>query len=325
MSFDIPGRRFRTPQHENRRVERMQVNLGHLRYFVAVAEELHFGRAAARLNISQPPLSQQIARLEAELEVKLFSRGNRRVELTSAGQLFLTQARRLLVDFGDSVLEAQRAHRGEIGQLVIGTIPVGSAQLYESILPAFRDRHSNVRLVVRSLSTAEQIEALHRGQIDVGVLRLPVQDSLLEVKQVFSEQLVVALATKHRFAKARAIPLDWLTDEPQVMFSRARAADYFDFIVNLFKTPGKSLTISQEVDQVEAHLGLVAGGFGVSLMPGAVRYIRFKGVVYRPLCESTIRVESAIAVLRGRKTNAINEFIKIAHEVARNGTRAPAK
>jgi DNA-binding transcriptional LysR family regulator len=286
-----------------------------------VAEELHFGRAAARLNISQPPLSQQISRLEAELKVKLFSRGSRKVELTSAGHVFVAKARRLLVDFGDSVLEAQRAHRGEVGQLVIGTIPVGSAQLYQTILPAFRDRHRGVRLVIRSIGTAEQIEALHSGQIDIGVLRLPVHDPLIEIKQVFSEKLVVAVPTKHRFAKGKAISIESLIDEPQVMFSRTRAPDYFDFIMKLFRRPGKSMTISLEVDQVEAQLGLVAAGFGVSLMPAAIREMRFSGVVYRPLQESKIRVESAIAILRGRNTNSISEFTKTVHEVTRRSVR----
>ena len=290
----------------------MQINLGHLRYFIVVAEELHFGRAAARLNIAQPPLSQQISRLEKELEVRLFERKSRRVELTAAGQSFLAHPPRMLVEFEDAGLGGQGAHRGEPGRRVIRTIPIGLRHFYDSLLPAFRTLHTDVRLTVRSMSTVEQIRALHNGQIDIALIRLPVEDPLIEVKQVFRDPLVVAMPARHRLAKLRSIPVDAVVDEPQVMFVRARAPDYYDFIVNLLKRPGKGLYIAQEAEDFESHMGMVAAGFGLALVPGAVRHIASRGVVYRPLRSPTIRVESALAVLKDRETAVIHSFLQVA-------------
>ena len=295
----------------------MQINFGHIRYFVVVAEELHFGRAAARLHIAQPPLSQQIARLEQELGIKLFARKSRSVELTSAGQVFLTKARRMLLDFDESVLEAQRAYRGEAGRLVVGTIPIAFNRFYPVILPQFKARHPDVTLIVRSMSTTAQIQALHTGQIDIAVLRLPVQGTMLDVKAVFREPLVVALPSGHPLAKARTISLEMIAKEPQVMFPRPFAPDYYDYIVELFKGLGPGLVVSQEADHVEAHLGLVGGEFGVSLMPETVSRLRFKGVVYRPLRDRRVFTECGIIVLRGRETGVIREFLRIANSTGR--------
>lgn len=294
----------------------MQVNLRHIRYFLVVAEELHFGRAAARLNMAQPALSQRIQALESELQVELFNRGNRRVELTPAGNAFLSRARQILSDFDEAVLVAQRSHRSETGQLVIGTIPNGmGGKLFREVLPQFREHFPDVKVVVQSRSTTSQIAALHNGQLDIALLRMPVSDPRLSFRARFKDRLAVALAANHPKARARGLSLASVADEPQIMFPRYLAPDYYDFLIGLLKSAGGNFVIAHEATHIETHLGLVAGGFGVALM-SSKKNIDHVGVVYRPLRAPCPVVETAFAILRGRETKLIKAFIDIAEAVA---------
>ncbi|WP_139839499.1 LysR substrate-binding domain-containing protein [Oceanibacterium hippocampi] len=293
----------------------MRINLHHIRYFIVVAEELHFGRAAARLNMAQPALSQRIQSLEAELEVKLIDRSKRQIELTRAGQVFLKRSRQMLIDFDESVLVTQRTHRGETDQLVVGTIPAGmGGTLFREILPAFQRSHPQVSVIVRSLSTARQIELLHTGQIDVGLLRLPVSDPRLTLQAISSDTLVVAMREDHPLASLDKVSLAAVAEEPQIIFPRVLAPDFYDFIIGLLKATSAPFTIAHEAEHLEMHLGLVAGGLGVAVVP-ATRDTYYRGVVYRPLEEQDIYVETALAFLRGRETKFIRAFVDIAGDI----------
>lgn len=293
----------------------MQVNLRHVRYFLMVAEELHFGRAAARLNMAQPALSQRIQALELELQVVLFTRSKRKVELTPAGHSFLSRSRQILADFDDAVLVAQRTHRNETGQLSIGTIPNGmGGMLFREILPEFKQRFPRVNVLVQARSTTNQIAALHNGQLDVALIRMPVTDPLLSFRAIYTDQLAVALPAGHPKARAKVLSLAAVADEPQIMFPRHLAPDYYDFLIGLLKSTGGSFTVAHEADHLETHLGLVAGGFGVALMPSK-KDIQYAGVVYRPLRAPCPTIETAFAFLRGRETKLIKSFVDIASAI----------
>ena len=175
------------------------MELRHLRYFLAVAEELHFGRAAARLHISQPPLSQQIRRLEKELQAPLFHRTKRHVELTNAGRVFLGDARALVAQAEQAAGNAQRASRGEIGQLLVACDLWADFLNGASIIRLFARRHPDVEVELRDLTAPEQMAALEGGRIHVGILRPPVQSKALMSERLLSESLVVAFPQGHRF------------------------------------------------------------------------------------------------------------------------------
>jgi DNA-binding transcriptional LysR family regulator len=293
----------------------MQLNLRHIRYFLVVAEELHFGRAAARLNLAQPALSQRIQALELELKVVLFDRSKRKVELTPAGQAFLARSRQILADFDDAVLITQRTHRDDTGQLSVGTIPNGmGGLLFREILPQFKERFPRVKVIVQSLSTTSQIASLHKGQLDVALLRMPVADPLLSFRAGSRDLLAVALPVDHPKARAKILSLASVAQEPQIMFPRHLAPDYYDFLIGLLQATGASFTVAHEADHLETHLGLVAGGFGVALMPSK-RGIQYHGVVYRALSAPRPCIETAFAFLRGRETKLIKAFIEIATAV----------
>jgi DNA-binding transcriptional LysR family regulator len=289
----------------------MQIFLNHIRHFIVVAEELHFGRAAARLHMAQPPLSHQIRQLEKELNVELFSRSHKKVQLTTAGEIFLARSRQLLLDLDESILQAQRAHRGETGSLVVGTIPAGVGHLFSYILPTFRQKHPEVQLSVKSMSTAAQISALHNGDLDMAVLRLPISDPRIEIRGVVSAPLVVVLAAHHPLAGSEVISLASIAAEPQVIFPRRFAPDYYDLIQGLFERIGVPLPVAREAEDIQTHFGLIAGGFGIGLFPSTSR-LRHEDVVMVPLRDPEVFIQTGIGFLRGRETPLISDFLSIA-------------
>ena len=195
------------------------MELRHLRYFVMVAEELHFGRAAARLHISQPPLSQQIKQLETELNVLLLRRTNRRVELTDAGKQFLVEARRVLAQVEQAVQVAQRTHRGEIGHLTVGFVGTAAYQIVPLILQRYRQTYPEVTLTLREMATPEMRVAITMGEIDVGLLRAGVEEPNVATELLLQERLVVAMARGNPLAaQHQGVTMASLATEPFVMF-----------------------------------------------------------------------------------------------------------
>jgi DNA-binding transcriptional LysR family regulator len=292
------------------------MNLRHLQYFIAVAEELHFGRAAARLHIAQPPLSQMIRRLEAELKVTLFRRNRRNVELTAAGSAFLVHARLALAELERGREAAGRAERGQVGQLVLGMVPSGDTKLFTEVLRRFGERFAEVRLVLQSLSTAAQVEAIQEGHLDVGFLRMPVRAPRLAIRAISRETLVVALPSSHPLTRKKAVRLSDLSDEPNIMFPRRLAPDYYDTIVSLFRQSGQRLHIAQEAEHVQMHLSLIAGGFGLSLLPSSMQDFQLRGVAYRPISDPVPVVETAIGYRRDDRSEVLQSLLAVIEETA---------
>jgi len=258
------------------------MDLRRLRYFTTVAEERHFGRAARRLRIAQPPLSRQIQALEEELGFRLFERSSRHVRLTPAGEALLAGTPRVFEAVDLAIRDARRAAAGQAGRLVVGyPSSVAFTGLVE-ILRAFRARSPDVEVVLRELPPQEQIDALLDGRMDVGFVRAPVDQPELATRIVRRETLVVALPEDHPLAKRERIPLELLTREPFVTFPRTRGAAFFDMLMRLCHEAGFTPRIVQEAPQLDL-VSLVAAGFGVAIVPGSVRAARRPGVVFRAI------------------------------------------
>jgi DNA-binding transcriptional LysR family regulator len=260
------------------------VELRHLRYAIAVAEELHFARAARRLHIAQPPLSQQIKSLEEELGVRLFDRSHRRVALTGAGAAFVAEARRTLASAERAADAARRAARGELGRLAIGYVSSVAYELLPAIVRAFRKRAPDVTLALAELSSAEQSRALAAGTIDVGfVRRPPAIEPGLAASVVRKEPIVAALPRGHALAALRVLRVRDLEREPFVLFPVRPRPSWADVTIDLCRRAGFEPKLGQEAIEMAPALSLVAAGTGVALVPGPVRAMRLPGVVFRPL------------------------------------------
>lgn len=297
------------------------MELRHLRYFLAVAEELHFGRAAARLNISQPPLSQQIRRLERELQAPLFHRTKRHVELTNAGRVFLDEARALVTLAEQAVGNAQRASRGEIGQLLVGCALWADFLGGATIIRHFARRHPDVEVELRDLTAAEQVAALVAGRIHVGILRPPVPSKGLTSESLVSESLVVAFPRGHRFKHYERVPWKALVDEPYVLFSRRRAPAYEAVVTRGCHEAGVTLKVRYEVEHPQTVLSIVEAGLGISLVPASLRMLKRPGVAYRPLSPPGPTLETVIAWRRGSELPLVRAFVDVARRVAARGAR----
>ncbi|CAN5754541.1 LysR family transcriptional regulator [soil metagenome] len=271
------------------------INLRRLAYFVAVAEDLHFGRAAARLGIAQPPLSQQIRKLEAELEAQLFDRSRRKVALTNAGTALLPEARRLL-SLADQVTAIPRdIQKGRAGLLRLGFTGSAGYRLIPTLLRHSREHLPDVSFELNELPTADQLARIEDGTLDLGLVRPPVLHGSMRTAFVWTEPFVAVLPAGHRFAEQDEIDPARLRDEPFVMFPRERGPGLFETITRLCETHGFAPRVTQEAVQMPTIVGLVAAGLGVSIVPASVRDFRLRGVKYLPLTETS--VQSTVALV----------------------------
>lgn len=264
------------------------IELRHFEYFVAVAEELHFGRAAERLHMAQPPLSMQIRQLESLLGVQLLVRDRRKVELTRAGEAFLEEARRTLKQARYAMEVAQRAGEGQVGRLHIGFVASAPFNVLPEVLRAYRQAYPAVSIELLEMSTSQQVQALRDRRIDVGFIRLPLEAEGLSQVRVLSEPLVAALPEAHRLAGQRTLDVRDMATESFVLFPRSVGAGLYDQIVGLCVEAGFSPTIGQEASLMQTIVGLVGAGLGVAVVPESVQYIHGTGVVYRPLKKSPL-------------------------------------
>jgi DNA-binding transcriptional LysR family regulator len=285
------------------------VELRHLRYFVAVAEELHFRRAAERLHVSQPPLSQQIRALERELGVELFSRNRRRVELTAPGRALLGRAREILAAVDDAVETTRRVARGEAGELAVGFVGSAMYGALPDVLREFRAMRPGVGLRLRELPTGAALDALAEGRIDVGVVRPAQVDAGIALDVVAREAVVVALPEAHRLAGRRRLALRDLAGEDFVLLARREAPGLRAAIDALGAEPHEV----QEVAEVRTVLGLVAAGVGVSLVPEAVAGAERAGVRFLPLAGRAPTVDLALAWREDDGSPALAAFRELAH------------
>ena len=287
------------------------MELRHLRYFVAVAEELHFGRAAARLHIAQPPLSQQILRLEAELGVELLRRNRRSVQVTDAGRLLLEHAKPLLAQADHLEQLLRHASQGEVGRLSVGFVGSASYEALPRILREFRDRHPQVELRLEELTTAAQASALNGGRIDVGLVRPPV-DSSLELTPLVEERLVAALPDSHPLARRKRVPVAALADEPFVLVPRRLGTGLYDDVLAVCREAGFSPHVVQEASEMQTIVSLVSAGIGVSLVPQSVETFSPPRVAYRPLSGPNASLEIALARRPGDRSPLVERFREVA-------------
>lgn len=285
-----------------------------LECFIAVAEELHFRRAAARLRIGQPPLSQQIRRLETDLSVRLLNRTRRSVELTEAGRVFLAQARSILEERRRSLILVQRAARGELGALRIAVVPAGEAPVL-AILRRFAETRPEISIEISILTTAGQLEALRGGAIDVGFLRPPVPDQQLAFRVVARESLIVAVPRSHPLARPGAVAIRELSNQPMILFPRRISPEYYDRVVSLFHRSGASLNVVQDSEHVQTTLSLVAAGFGLSVFPESIRACSYEDVVYQTLSDASSWVETALVWRPDLVTEALRELLSVVPEI----------
>ena len=258
-------------------------DLNQLRCFVAVAEELHFGRAAARLNMTQPPLSRQVQILERILDVALFERTSRSVRLTPAGKSFLVEARRLLKQAEGAALLARRVAAGRAGAIGIGFTATSAHSCLPDLVAACRRQLPDVTLVLREMVSGDQFEALGNGQIDAGLLRPPVVQAGTASFRVAEERLMAALPADHPLARAPSLSLRDFAGEPFIMYAPYEARYFHDLVIELFARSGLLPDYVQHLSQIHSILALVRAGLGVSIVPEAALHLYSRGVVLRPL------------------------------------------
>ena len=293
------------------------MELRHLRYFIAVAEELHFGRAAERLCIAQPPLSQQIQQLEREIGFSLFNRTQRRVELTAAGSLFLDEARGALAGLDKAAAAGRRMARGEVGWLGIGFVGTATYEALPVVLAAYRERYPDVELVLRELVSARQSEALRDKRIHVGLSRPALSDDGLISEPLIREPLLAAVPLGHALTGRSEIALAELANEPFILFPRHPKPGYADFVHRVCGTAGFSPNVVQESTEIHTAIGLVAAGLGVTLVPASVRTARREGVEFVHLGVDPPMSELCLSYRREDTTPVLQAFLAVAREAYR--------
>ncbi len=301
------------------------MELRHLRYFVAVAEEGHVTRAAARLGIQQPPLSQQIRALEAELRVQLFRRKPRGVELTQAGEALFTEARAILQQIEHAVTAVRRTARGEAGRIGLGFTSSASFHPFvPQAIRAYRETHPLVRLTLEESGTGELVAALIDERLDAAFVRSPIGVSGpaegIAIHSVLDEAMVAALPAGHVLASraaAKPLGLSELAAETFILYRRPLGPGLYDAIIASCQRAGYSPNIGQEAPRMLATLSLVAAGLGVTLVPQSMRRLRVHGVAYRPL-DSTAGLVAPLnlAYRRGESSEAARRFIALVRRAA---------
>lgn len=270
----------------------MALTFRQLRYFLVLADELHFGRAAQRLHISQPPLSTSLRQLEEELGVTLLERSSRRVALTAAGEAFQRQVRRLLTDLEDSQTLVQRIAGGASGLLRVGFTPTMLFRRIPKAIQALQAAHPGVEVQLFERNSAGQVEALEMGQLDIGFIHaMPLPDTLSTLC-IADEPFLCCLPQHHPLVSRSALKIRDLTGEPLVMFSRNLAPHYYDRILSLFRVTDLEPMIKHEVSQWLTIVTLIAQGMGVALVPSALSNAMFSNVVFLPLADQEIRHRS---------------------------------
>ncbi len=276
------------------------LNMRHVGSFIVVCEEMNFGRAARRLRVAQPALSQQIKRLEAFVGAPLFDRTRRGIILTEAGRVFREHAQQFARQIDDAKRASQRAAAGETGRLTVGLIPSGNNSFVLKRLAEFRQTHPNVDLTIASMGTIRQVDALASGRIDAGFVRLPVRHHLVDVRKIHAEPLVVALPKAHALAKAEKISLADVAREDLVIFPREVAPSYFDYIISLFRMAGYELRIRHQIEHTPIILALIANGFGFTLVPKSQQAYGHDDVVFKPLEDTTPFIEMGMITRNDR-------------------------
>jgi len=287
------------------------MELRQIRYFLALAEELNFSRAARRLHITQPPLTRQIRQLEEHLGTPLFLRTSRRVELTAAGRTFLGEARGVLAVAERAAERAQMAQRGELGRIEIGIYGSAVFNIIPRLLLRFRTLFPKVDLELHTMTKVEQIAALRDERITIGFNRLfpPAVD--IAVETVRQEAMWLAVHEGHHLAASPQVALAELDGEPLILFPSAPRPSMADEVIALCRAEGFQPRVVQETSDVVSAIALVAIGFGVALVPESATNVNLPGLVYRPLAAPRPQIELSCAYRRNDASPTLHEFLKI--------------
>jgi len=296
------------------------MELRHLRYFIAVAEELHFTRAAERLHIGQPPLSHAIQMLEADVGALLLERSKRWVRLTEAGKLFLADARGILAMADQAAETARRAQRGEAGELRIGfTSSTPFTPLFAAVINRYRQQYPLVSLRLQEMATSRQMEAIAQRSLDLGFIRPPGGVSEvsavangLTLSMLRKDKLVVVLPTTHVLAACKQIAIKELASEPFVMYPHTAGTGIYPQIYSLCHAAGFVPHVAQEAGESSTIIGLVAAGCGISILPNSFDRIQMEGVCYRPLSDAGSSTSLLLAQRKMEHAPLVDAFVALA-------------
>ncbi|OXM46898.1 LysR family transcriptional regulator [Amycolatopsis alba] len=292
--------------------------------FVAVAEELHYGRAAERLSMTQPPLSRRIQLLERELGVELFDRTHRTVRLTPAGRVFLVEARKILRSSQEATLYVRRARKGEVGVVTVGFTATAAYSYLERVLAAANAEAPGVDLVLREMVTSAQVEELLAGGVDLGMVRPPVTGGDIVTLPLWREPLLAALPSAHPLARRKKNPdVRDFDGEPFIMYSPSECRYFHDVLVAVFRTARVLPEYTQYASQAHTVLALVKAELGVALVPAAAAALRFEGVVLRPVDGVESRpVELELMWRRSNDNPALGALLTVIGNLARRARQS---
>ncbi|MBD3625746.1 MAG: LysR family transcriptional regulator [Rhodobacteraceae bacterium] len=282
------------------------IEIRHLRYFLRVAEELHFGRAAEMLGVSQAPLSQQIRQLEERMGVRLFDRTTRTVRLTPAGKVLYDKAQEVLTALEGGIRSTQAAGGLTSGTLKIGAVYVAVFTFMSEVMRAFLERNPKVRMDMQIHTTEEQLSLLKERKIDVAFVRPPRSASGINFSEIHREGFVAALPEQSPIAHRPDLTLSTLRDEAFITYSSIVGVSYQDVVLQQCKKAGFRPNVVQEVSHTHTIVTMVAAGLGVGVVPAWVELTPMKGVVYRPLPE----LPKAVALVVAWREDSMNPFVK---------------
>jgi len=291
------------------------IDIRQLRYFQAVAEELHFGRAAARLSIAQPALSRQVQQLEEQIGTALLRRSQRRVELLPAGALLLERARAIQQDLERAVADTRRTGAGELGRLAVGFIHSSTYGLLPSVVGRFRQLYPDIELELHEMPITAQHEALVRGSIDVGLLRVQPAPAELEVVPVLRDPFVLAVPAHHPLAGRSRTRLKAVAGDPFVMFSKRESPLFHARVQAMCEQAGFEPRVVQQATQIHTVIGLVGAALGVAIVPSSGRNLHPRNVRFVDIADRAEPVHIALAWRRGHETPAARSFRKVTQEV----------
>jgi len=285
------------------------VEFRHIRYFFAVSVELNFGRAAERLHLAQPALSAQIKRLEEELGARLFERTTRVVSLTASGAVFLEKAREIVVKASLATEAVRKANSGQVGTLRFGVITLAVSPKLAQVLRNFHQRYPEVQITLSDQSTAEQYRSLAQGELDIGVLRPPVENPALEWRDWEETYRVLAAPSGHRLARKRVLEWKDFDGEGLVMIQSNSQYRFYDEFLNACSQAGARVHPAQYAKDISSLLWLISAGFGVAPTTAVVSRIRLPGLVFRPLPPGIPPVKTVFAWRRDAVSPALKNFL----------------
>jgi DNA-binding transcriptional LysR family regulator len=290
-----------------------------IKYFIAVAEEENICRAAKRLNISQPPLTRQIKQIEQELDVALFTRTPKGMELTAVGALFLEEARNIISTYDLATERAVRASRGEVGRFDIAVFGSAILDSIPKILMAFKDRYPDVTLVIHQMTKEEQLEALRQRRINLAFNRFLAPGSDMRSERILREPLSIAMNGNDPLAQAETVPLNVIADRPLVAFPSSGRPNFIDKVISICHGLGFLPNIRHEVGDGVTAVSLVASGFGVCLVPSSLTTLTLPGVVFRPIADyqDSWSVDLSCVYLANDNSPLLGAFLEIARTYGR--------